>query len=163
MDAIFAFFAENQIRIFISLLVTMAIILVVQRLVPHIKMKREPLEEFAIVFEIKQGHSKSDLWVKEARLGYDLELEVDIPRFLGTERFGEITRIEPGIIEARGMGRMYKGGLWMRMVTPGIKAGDTRRITYVISAPLRAKTIKAKVLEVRPASQSSQVQPEAIH
>ena len=167
MNAIVAFFAENHMRIFYIPSVIMAIILVVQHVVQRVVQlkitKREPLEEFAIVFEIKQGHSKSDLWVKEAKLGYDLELVVEVPRFLGTEHFGEITRIEPGIIEARGMGRMYKGRMWMQIVTPGIKAGDTRRITYVISAPLRANAIKAKVLEVRPIYLASQIWPTAVH
>ena len=137
------------------------------------KLQKEPLEEFAVVFGMRWDNSAYGLRAQEVTPGDDLYLVTGIRRagrVTGPVRhayriyLGKVTRVEPGIIEAQGKGRMheefmipeksYKG--------TGVKTDDVGwQLTRMPKGIIRFSAFDAIVLEVRPVCQESQVWPKA--
>ena len=122
------------------------------------KLLREPLEELAVVFGVRCDNTREGLLGREVQPGDNLFLARG-GRHTRRVYLGRVTRTEPGIIEAHGMGRMYKGAMVPggALVGSGVKAGVAGcRIAKTRGGLLTLNEFKAKVLEVRPVSQTSE-------
>jgi len=129
------------------------------------RVNKEPLEEFAIAFKVPWDDSQAGLRAKGIEIGHKLDVVTQIRGISCPKHLGVVTRIEPGIIEVQGQGRMYQGEMWPadERFQLGIRERDIYNIGYVTSDWKRVKAFEATISEIRPIYQASQVEQEAIH
>ena len=136
-------------------------------------LREAPPEMFAVVFEVQEAPkhaSELEDLLKKVTLGDDIYYVYAV-RFghrvyEEAIRIGKVTRREPRIIEAQGNGWMRYDMLIMeealsvisRFRIHGLKPRAYWRLTKS-----DGKMFDVKVLEVRPAGQDTQIQPEAPH
>ena len=139
------------------------------------KLQREPLEELAIVFAVRSADSRSGLRAREVNLSDDIYLVKGGGIIAGEEGggdgksrarityLGKATQIEPNIIEIQGKGWMYKRAMVPERgsANDSVGAGNAwYRLTKSQGGSLVPTAFEAKVLEVRPVSLATQIQPQ---
>ena len=151
-------------------------IVIIRRVSEAKKLRREPLEEFVVVFEVRWTDSKSSLRAQEVNLADYIYLVIGRGTVAGSGSMGwssgrrvylgKVVRAEHGIIEVQGQGRMYKGAMVPELgsANTGVSANDWyKQLTKTPSGLLMGTIFEASVLEVRPAREPSRIRLGAIH
>ena len=141
-------------------------------------LRRMPLEEFTVVFEVRWTDPKSGLRAQEVNLADDIYLVIGrrgmvagggVIGWSGGRRvyLGKVTHTGSGIVEVQGKGRMYEGEMVTERgsVNVGVRTGTAAwyRLTKTPSGALMSAVFEARVLEVRPANQPSRMRSGAVH